>query len=70
MIKITIQQDEDSGSVREFTTTLNGDCVTWFMILENTIDMCRGLTYLLPETGAIMSAIESVSDAAWKDRRL
>ena len=60
--KITIQHDEDTGVVSEFSVTINKQDVTWYEIVEHTLDMIKGLTYVTPDTDEIMAALEDVTN--------
>ena len=61
--KITIQHDEGNGVVNEFSVSINKQDVTWYEIVEHTLDMVKGLTYVTPDTDEIMAAIEGVTDS-------
>ena len=60
-IKILIQQDEDNGVVREFSSNLSKDS-SWTKVLEEMIWLLKGMTYTLPETDELMEAIEKVAE--------
>ena len=60
-IKITITRDE-CGVVDEFSTTISDKGVTWTTLLEKTLDMFKGLTYITPETDELMDEIEDYTE--------
>ena len=65
-IKITITRDE-CGVVDEFSTTISDQGVTWTTLLEKTLDMFKGLTYITPETDELMDVIEDYTEE-WINR--
>jgi hypothetical protein len=64
--KITITRDE-CGVVDELSATFDSSDVTWTTLLEKTLDMFKGLTYITPDTDELMGVIEDYTEE-WINR--